>query len=73
MKKARIVGLVAICLTLAFQVILIVEPAQAVPEWHWKITRCRPQDPNNYSVRCGLPGSECSSVMNCTEFPYPGD
>ncbi len=71
MKAGRTVMCIVILLTFAFQLSLLVEPVRAESEFHWMMTRCRPVDPNNYSVRCGLDGRECSSVVNCSEFPYP--
>jgi hypothetical protein len=69
LRKAVLTMVLA--LSVFFQVLILATPTKSQPEHRWMITRCRPTNPNNYAVRCGLPGHECTEVMNCTEFPYP--
>lgn len=40
-------------------------------EYQWRITYWVSTGCDGYWARCGLPGSDCNSVVNPTCFPWP--
>ncbi len=43
----------------------------AIASWYWKLSIYGHPDCDGYVARCGLPGNECSSVVNPDCYPWP--